>query len=184
MLNAANGPPRGPLKTRRKLPQRPAGRTAAGGRSTKKLQGDLGKIQVQTLRDRQATFEPQIVGKRQRRIEGFDDKILTLHAKGLTTRDIQDVVKELYDVDVSADLVSRVTEDLENDLKTWQTRSLQSVYPIVFLDGIVVNIRGGDARVSSLLACTWPRGSIWTAKRSFCGFGSPRTRGRSFGSTA
>ena len=118
------------------------------GRSTKKLQGDFGKIEVQTPRDRMATFEPQIVGKHQRRIEGFDDKILALYAKGLTTRDIQDVVKELYDVDVSADLVSRVTEDLENDLKTWQTRSLQSVYPIVFLDGIVVNIRGGDARVS------------------------------------
>ena len=95
-----------------------------------------------------ATFEPQIVGRHQRRIEGFDDKILALYAKGLTTRDIQDVVKKLYDVDASADLVSRVTEDLENDLKTWQTRSLQSVYPIVFLDGIVVNIRGGDARVS------------------------------------
>lgn len=119
------------------------------GRSRKKLQGDFGKIEIETPRDRESTFEPEIVGKHQRRIEGFDEKILALYAKGLTTRDIQDVVKELYQVDVSADLVSRVTEDLQADLKTWQSRSLQSVYPIVFLDGIVVHVRSSDAKVSA-----------------------------------
>lgn len=118
------------------------------GRSSKQVQGDFGKIEIDTPRDRQSTFEPKIVGKHQRRVEGFDEKILALYAKGLTTRDIQDVVKELYDVDVSAELVSRVTEDLEADLKTWQSRSLQSVFPIVFFDGIVVHVRGTDSKVS------------------------------------
>jgi transposase-like protein len=118
------------------------------GRSRKKVQGELGPIEIEAPRDRQSTFEPQIVGKHQRRIEGFDEKILALYAKGMTTRDIQDIVKELYGVDVSPDLISRITEDLDAELKTWQSRTLPSVFPIVFFDGIVVHVRGGDAKVS------------------------------------
>jgi len=118
------------------------------GRSAKKVQGELGPIEIEAPRDRQSTFEPQIVGKHQRRIEGFDEKILALYAKGMTTRDIQDIVKELYGVDVSPDLISRVTEDLDAELKTWQSRTLPSVFPIVFFDGIIVHVRGGDAKVS------------------------------------
>ena len=82
------------------------------GRSQKSVQGDFGQVELQTPRDRESSFEPQIVGKHQRRIEGFDEKILALYAKGLTTRDIQEIVKDLYGVDVSPDLVARVTEDL------------------------------------------------------------------------
>lgn len=118
------------------------------GRSKKKVQGDMGAIEIDTPRDRQGTFEPEIVGKHQRRVEGFDEKILTLFAKGLTTRDIQDVVKELYGVDVSPDLISRVTEDLDAELKEWQSRPLPQVFPIVFFDGIVVHVRGSDSKVS------------------------------------
>jgi len=118
------------------------------GRSRKKVQGDLGPLEIETPRDRQSTFEPQIVGKHQRRIEGFDEKILALYAKGMTTRDIQDIVKELYGVDVSPDLISRVTEDLDAELKTWRSRTLPSVFPIVFFDGIIVHVRGSDAKVS------------------------------------
>jgi transposase-like protein len=118
------------------------------GRSRKKVQGDLGPHEIEAPRDRQSTFEPQIVGKHQRRIEGFDEKILALYAKGMTTRDIQEIVKDLYGVDVSPDLISRVTEDLDAELKTWQSRTLPSVFPIVFFDGIVVHVRGADAKVS------------------------------------
>jgi putative transposase len=118
------------------------------GRSRKKVQGDLGPLEIEAPRDRQSTFEPQIVGKHQRRIEGFDEKILALYAKGMTTRDIQEIVKDLYGVDVSPDLISRVTEDLDAELKTWQSRTLPSVFPIVFFDGIVVHVRGADAKVS------------------------------------
>ena len=118
------------------------------GRSRKKVQGDLGPLEIEAPRDRQSTFDPQIVGKHQRRIEGFDEKILALYAKGMTTRDIQEIVKELYGVDVSPDLISRVTEDLDAELKSWQSRMLPGVFPIVFFDGIVVHVRGGDGKVS------------------------------------
>ncbi len=96
-------------KSQRKTPQA----NCRNGRSRRKLQGDLGPIEIETPRDCQSSFEPQILGKHQRRVEGFDEKILALHAKGMTTRDIQDIIKELYDVDVSPDLISRVTEDLD-----------------------------------------------------------------------
>jgi transposase-like protein len=118
------------------------------GRSKKEVQGEMGSIEIGTPRDRQGTFEPEIIGKHQRRVEGFDEKILALYAKGLTTRDIQDVVKDLYGVNVSPDLISRVTEDLDAELKTWQSRPLPQVFPIVFFDGIVVHVRGSDAKVS------------------------------------
>ena len=108
----------------------------------------MARSRLRPPRDRQSTFEPQIVGKHQRRIEGFDEKILALYAKGMTTRDIQEIVKELYGVDVSPDLISRVTEDLDAELKAWQSRTLPSVFPIVFFDGIVVHVRGADAKVS------------------------------------
>ena len=92
--------------------QSPKRANCRNGRSRKKIQGDLGPLDLETPRDRESTFDPQIVGKHQRRIEGFDEKILALYAKGMTTRDIQEIVKELYGVDVSPDLISRVTEDL------------------------------------------------------------------------
>ncbi len=118
------------------------------GRSQKTVQGDFGQVEIQTPRDRESTFEPQIVGKHQRRIEGFDEKILALYAKGLTTRDIQEIVKELYGVEVSPDLIARVTEDLDAELKSWQSRRLEAVWPIIFFDGIVVHVRGGNGKVS------------------------------------
>ncbi len=119
------------------------------GHSKKKLKGDFGELEIETPRDRDATFEPQIVEKHRRRIEGFDDKILALYAKGLTTRDIQQIVKDLYGVEVSPTLITSVTEDLEAELKNWRSRRLESVCPIVYFDGIVVNVRGASAKVSA-----------------------------------
>lgn len=126
----------------------PARPNRRNGRSPKTVQGDLGPIPLDTPRDRDGTFEPQLIAKHQRRLTGFDDKILALYAKGMTTRDIQDLVKELYGVDVSPTLVSQITADLDADVTAWRTRRLEAVWPIVYLDGLVVHVRGGDGRVS------------------------------------
>lgn len=118
------------------------------GRSKKTVSGDLGEITLDTPRDRNSTFEPQLVPKHQRRLAGFDEKILALYAKGMTTRDIQELVKELYGVEVSPTLVSEITADLDAEVTAWRQRRLDPVWPIVYLDGIVVHVRGDNARVS------------------------------------
>jgi putative transposase len=118
------------------------------GHSAKTVRSEMGELTLDTPRDRNSTFEPQLIGKHQRRLEGFDEKILALYAKGMTTRDIQDIVKELYNVDVSPTLVSEITADLDTEVTAWRTRRLDSVWPIVYLDGIVVHVRGDNGRVS------------------------------------
>src|SRR4029077_6800693 len=118
------------------------------GRSQKTVKGDLGEFTLSTPRDRDATFEPQIVPKHKRRLSGFDEKILALYAKGMTPRDIQEIVKELYGVDVSPTLVSEITADLDAQVAAWRNRQLDPVWPIVYLDGIVVHVRGANGRVS------------------------------------
>jgi transposase-like protein len=118
------------------------------GRSKKTIQGDQGEITLATPRDRDGTFEPQLIAKHQRRVPGFDEKILALYAKGMTTRDIQQIVRELYGVEVSATLISEITMDLDAEVTAWRTRPLAEVWPVVFFDGIVVHLRGEDGRVS------------------------------------
>jgi transposase-like protein len=118
------------------------------GRSKKTVQGELGEIPIETPRDRHGTFEPRIIEKHQRRIPDFDEKILALYAKGMTTRDIREIVQELYGVEVSAQLVSEVTADLDADVTAWRNRSLEAVWPIVYFDGLVVHVRGENRRVS------------------------------------
>jgi len=118
------------------------------GRSRKTVQGDLGELTIATPRDRNGTFEPQLIGKHQRRLPGFDEKILALYAKGMTTRDIQEIVLELYDVEVSATLISEITADLDAEVTAWRTRPLEAVWPIAYFDGIVVHVRGANAKVS------------------------------------
>ena len=118
------------------------------GRSRKTVQGDLGELTLATPRDRDGTFEPQLIGKHQRRVPGFDEKILALYAKGMTTRDIQEIVHELYGVEVSATLISEITADLDAEVTAWRTRPLDSVWPIVYFDGIVVHARGENGRVA------------------------------------
>lgn len=118
------------------------------GHSRKTVRGELGELTLDTPRDRNGTFEPQLIAKHQRRLTGFDEKILALYAKGMTTRDIQDVVKELYGVDVSPNLVSEITADLDAEVTAWRQRRLEAVWPIVYLDGIVVHVRGENGRVT------------------------------------
>lgn len=118
------------------------------GKSPKTVQGDLGELTIDTPRDRDGTFEPQLIPKHQRRVPGFDEKILALYAKGMTTRDIQQIVQELYGVEVSANLISEITSDLDGEVAAWRTRTLDPVWPIVYFDGIVVHVRGTSGRVS------------------------------------
>jgi putative transposase len=140
--------PPGPDAPAQDEPTSPPRASRRNGYSKKTVQGELGDIPLDIPRDRNGTFEPQLLPKYQRRLAGFDDKILTLYAKGLTTRDIQDVVRDLYGVDVSPTLISDITAGLDADVAAWRTRRLEPVWPIVYFDGIVVHVRGDGGRVS------------------------------------
>jgi putative transposase len=141
-VQAAASSPAAPAGEKQRSPNR------RNGRSKKTVQGDLGEVTLATPRDRDGTFEPQLIEKHQRRVPGFDEKILALYAKGMTTRDIQEIVRELYGVDVSATLISAITEDLDAEVTAWRTRPLSGVWPIVYFDGITVHVRGANGRVS------------------------------------
>ncbi|HAT67427.1 MAG TPA: IS256 family transposase, partial [Flavobacteriaceae bacterium] len=116
------------------------------GSSPKILKGSHGEVIINTPRDRASTFEPQLISKGQTRITGMDDQILTLYAKGMSTRDISAAFMEMYGAEVSAGLVSKVTSTVMEQVIEWQSRPLDAVYPIVYLDCIVVKIRQ-DKRV-------------------------------------
>ena len=111
------------------------------GKSSKRLTGEFGEVEIEVPRDRNASFEPQIVPKGETRWDGFDDKILSLYARGMTTRDIQGHLREMYGVEVSATLISNVTDAVIEEVKAWQSRPLDAVYPIVYLDALMVKMR-------------------------------------------
>lgn len=111
------------------------------GKSRKKLKGDFGEIDIAVPRDRNASFEPQIVPKGETRFTGFDDKILSMYARGMTTREIQEHLQEIYHTEVSATLISNVTEAVIEEVRAWQARPLDAVYPIVYLDALMVKMR-------------------------------------------
>ncbi|HDM8245865.1 TPA: IS256 family transposase, partial [Vibrio campbellii] len=111
------------------------------GHSSKSIITDDGDVPIEVPRDREASFEPQLVRKHQTRFQSMDDKILSLYAKGMTTREIVATFKEMYDADVSSTLVSKVTDAVLEQVIEWQSRPLDEVYPIVYLDCIVVKIR-------------------------------------------
>lgn len=137
-----------PSDTTTSTPSKPTEKNRRNGHSQKTISSDMGEIELKTPRDRNSSFEPRVIAKHQRRITGFDDKILALYSKGMTTRDIQDLVQELYGVNVSPTLISEITSDLDAEVTAWRTRRLDAVYPIVYLDGIVVHVRGDHGRVS------------------------------------
>jgi putative transposase len=111
------------------------------GNSKKKLAGDFGQIDLETPRDRNGSFEPKIVAKHQGRFTGFDDKILSMYSRGMTTRDIEAHLHEIYGVDVSPTLVSQVTDAVVDEVRTWQSRPLEPTYAIVYLDALYVKMR-------------------------------------------
>ena len=111
------------------------------GRSKKTVKGDQGEIEIEIPRDRNGEFEPIIIEKHQRRFTGFDDKVTAMYARGMTTRDIQSLLKDMYGVEVSPNLISEITDSIIQQVTEWQNRPLDPIYPIIYLDAIMVNIR-------------------------------------------
>lgn len=113
------------------------------GATKKSLKGDFGEIELETPRDRNGSFEPKIVAKGQTRFRGFDDKIISMYSRGMTTREIEGHLKEMYGIEVSAGLISNVTEAVMEEVKAWQSRPLDEVYPILYMDALRVKVRDG-----------------------------------------
>ena len=118
------------------------------GKGSKTVLTDAGALRIDVPRDRDGSFEPQLIGKHERRFTGFDDKIVAMYARGMTVREIQGFLAEMYSVDVSPDLISRVTDEVMSEVTAWQTRPLEPMYPVVFFDALRVKIRE-DAVVRS-----------------------------------
>jgi putative transposase len=116
-------------------------RNRRNGSSRKKLKGDFGEIDIAVPRDREATFEPKIVAKHQTRWTGFDERVLSMYARGMTTREIQGHLEEIYGVEVSPALISQVTEEVMEEVRAWQSRPLEPIYAVVYLDALYVKIR-------------------------------------------
>jgi len=119
------------------------GGNSRNGKTGKRVKTDSAEMEIEVPRDRDGTFDPQMVAKGQRRLPGFDEKVIALYARGMTTREIQGHLKELYQVDVSPTLISAVTDAVMEDVRAWQARGLDPVYPIVYLDAIHVKLRTG-----------------------------------------
>jgi transposase-like protein len=111
------------------------------GKQAKTIQTESGALEIEAPRDRGGAFEPQLVPKRQRRLSGFDEKVLALYARGLSTREIQGHLEELYGVEVSPTLISNVTDAVLEEVRAWQGRSLEAIYPILYFDALFVKSR-------------------------------------------
>jgi putative transposase len=151
---------------------------ARNGRPTKTVLTDQGPVRIRSPRDRNGSFEPKIVGKRQTRWVGFDEKVIALYARGLTVREIQAHLAEIYGTEVSPDLVSKITDTVLEDVKAWQTRPLEAVYPIIYLDALVVKIRDGQAVRNH--ACYLAIGVNLDGERDVLGIWFQRTEGAKF----
>ena len=122
----------------------PAGKKSGNsrnGKSKKTIKGEFGNMDIAVPRDRNSTFEPVIIPKGETRFTGFDDKIISMYARGMTTRDIQGHLQELYGVEVSPTLISQVTDAVTEEITLWQNRPLEEVYPIIYLDAVRVKVR-------------------------------------------
>lgn len=121
------------------------------GYGSKTVLMDDGELEINTPRDRDGTFEPVLVPKRQRHFKGFDDKIISMYGLGMSTRDIQTHLQEMYQVEVSHELIANVTDAIIDEVKAWQHRPLDSVYPILYLDAMVIKIREGKQIINKSL---------------------------------
>ncbi len=123
-------------------------RNYRNGSTKRRLKTQLGEVEISVPRDRNGEFEPQIIGKYQRNVDGLEEKILSLYAHGMSTRDIKEQVKDLYDIDISSELVSKISEKIMPQVNEWQNRALESYYPFVFMDAIHYKIRENHQVVS------------------------------------
>ena len=151
---------------------------ARNGKSKKTLKGEFGELPIEVPRDRQGSFEPQLIPKHQTRWTGFDDKILSLYARGMTVREIQSHLEEMYGTEVSPTLISSVTDAVIEEVKAWQGRPLDSVYPIVYLDCIHVKIR--DSGVVKAKAIYLALGITMTGQKEALGLWVAQTEGAKF----
>ena len=122
----------------------PEGRNSGNSRnggSSKTVRGDFGEVEIETPRDRNASFEPKVVAKRQTSVGNFSEAVISLYTRGLSTREIEQHVKEIYGIDISPQFVSRVTEELQQQIVEWHNRPLDRVYPVIFVDGLRVSVR-------------------------------------------
>jgi putative transposase len=160
--------------------QEPSGgaQNPRNGSTPKRLITEHGEVPIQTPRDRDGSFDPKIVRKRQRRFEGFDDKILALYSRGMSTRDIEAHIAEIYGVHVGRDLISRVTDAVMDDARAWQQRPLDDVYPVVFLDAFVLKIREGGS--VQRRACYLAMGVSLDGSRDVLGMWFQDTEGAKF----
>jgi putative transposase len=159
----------------------PAGKNSGNSRngtSPKTLKGEFGKLDLATPRDRNGSFEPQIVAKGQRRFEGFDQAIVSLYSRGMTTREIEGHLLEIYGVEVSPALVSQVTDAVCADVQVWQNRVLEEVYPIVYFDAIWSKVRdnGPVVKVAVYLAL----GITMAGQKEVLGMWAANTEGAKF----
>src|SRR5271155_1251428 len=147
------------------------------GATTKTLKGDFGEMPLETPRDRNGSYEPKIIGKGQTRFAGFDDKIISMYARGMSTREIQGHLQEIYQVEVSPTLISNVTEEVMEEVKTWPGRPLDAVYPIVYLDALYVKVRdAGHVRNRAIYVAI---GVNLKGNKEVLGYGQARPKGPS-----
>ncbi len=148
------------------------------GTSPKTIKGDLGQMVIDVPRDRNGEFEPQLIAKHQTRFTGFDEKMISLYARGMSTRDIQAHLQEMYGVEVSAGLISEETNEVMEEVKAWQNRPLEPLYALMYLDALVVKIRH-NGRVENR-AIYVAIGVDWHGKKDVLGLWTSATEGAKF----
>ncbi len=159
----------------------PAGKNSGNsrnGNSKKTIKGEFGNLDIEIPRDRNATFEPVIISKGETRFTGFDDKIISMYARGMTTRDIQAHLQELYGVEVSPTLISQVTDAVTEEITLWQNRPLEEVYPILYLDAIRVKVRHNGSVINK--AVYLAIGVTWDGTKDILGLWIAETEGAKF----
>lgn len=125
--------------------EKPEGSTnVRNGRGRKKIRGDFGEVTIEPPRDREGTFEPQIIKKRESSVGNFTDKIISLYTRGMSTREIEEHLREMYGINVSPQFISRATEAVQAEITEWQNRPLEPLYPVVYVDGLHVSVRSGN----------------------------------------
>ena len=125
------------------------------GKGAKKIRGDFGELEIETPRDRDGSFEPAIIQKRQSSVGNFSDKVISLYARGMTTREIEDHLREMYEIEVSPQFISRATERMQSEITEWQNRPLESIYPVVYVDGLRISVRSGNNSGSVIKKCVY-----------------------------
>lgn len=159
----------------------PAGKKSGNsrnGNSKKTIKGEFGNLEIAVPRDRNSTFEPVIVPKGETRFTGFDDKIISMYARGMTTRDIQAHLQELYGVEVSPTLVSQVTDAITEEITLWQNRPLEEVYPIMYLDAVRVKVRHNSTVINK--AVYLALGITWDGSKEVLGMWIAENEGAKF----